>query len=86
MVSTRYTPGRGGGVSKFPSRGGLMFLASRAVSATSQQALELDRVRQAQAMLASMKTIVPGSKGAAAIEAVGCICLSLVAHVTARAT
>jgi len=63
-----------------------MFLASRAVSATSQQALELDRVRQAQAMLASMKTIVPGSKGAAAIEEVGCICLSLVAHVTARAT
>jgi len=63
-----------------------MFLASRAVSATSQQALELDRVRQAQAMLASMKTIVPGSKGAAAIEVVGCICLSLVAHVTARAT
>ena len=84
MVSTRYTPGRGGGVSKFPSRG--VFLASRAVSTSSPQALLLERARQAQAILASMKTIVPGSKGAAAIEAVGCICLSLVAHVTARAT
>lgn len=86
MVSTRYTPGRGGGLSKLPSLGGHTFLATRAVSASSPEALLLERARQAQAMLASMKAIVPGSKGAAAIEAVGCICLSLVAHVTARAT
>ena len=81
MVSTRYRPVRGGGGSKFQSRG--VFLASRALSASSPQALLLERARQA---LASMKTVVAGSKGAAAIEAVGCICLSLVAHVTARAT
>ena len=84
MVSTRYRPVRGGGGSKFHSRGG--FLASRALSASSPQALGLERARQAQAFLDSMKTVVAGSKGAAAIEAVGCICLSLVAHVTARAT
>ena len=84
MVSTRYRPGRGGGGVKFQSRGA--FLASRAFSALSPQDRALDSARQAQAMLASMEAIVPGSKGAAAIEAVGCICLSLVAHVTARAT
>ncbi len=86
MVSTRYTPGRGGGVSKLPYRGRHTFLATHAVSTSSPEALVLEKARQAQALLASMKTIVPGSKGAAAIEEVGCICLSLVAHVTARAT
>ena len=86
MVSTQLKPGRGGGLSKVPFRGGHTYLATRAVSTSSPEALVLERARQAQAFLASMKAIVPGSKGAAAIEAVGCICLSLVAHVTARAT
>ena len=74
MVSTKYLHSRPSSSSKFHSGGApRIFSASRALS--SGPAL----LRQAQERITSSLNTPAGSKGAAAIEAVGCICVSLVA-------
>ena len=74
MVSTRFVHGRFSNSSKFHA-GGVprIFSASRALSSGPEL------LREAQERITSSLNTPAGSKGAAAIEAVGCICVYLVA-------